>query len=233
MKAPLVTCITPTFNRRQFLPRCISQFQAQTWPEKEMVIVDDGSDSIADLVPADERIRYIRLDRRLLKIGAKRNLACEAARGELIAHWDDDDWMAPRRLTYQVGELLHSGADLCGLQTVYYHNVEAGKAWKIRGHGIEAGGTLLYKRTLWETYRFQEEYFACEDACFLNDVRSNPSFRELSLDDPGVYVVTVHPGNTCSYPTPGEEHRSLLTPEDEKFLAALVAPQRFKELVGV
>ena len=42
-------------------------------------------------------IDYHRLEQRTV-LGAKRNLACELAAGLLIAHWDDDDWQAPRRL---------------------------------------------------------------------------------------------------------------------------------------
>ena len=55
-----------------------------------MVIVDDGADCVADLVPADPWIRYVRLPERKT-VGAKRNLACEQARGERVVHGDDDD----------------------------------------------------------------------------------------------------------------------------------------------
>jgi hypothetical protein len=64
-----------------------------------LIIVDDGADSISDLVPKDERIRYRRLPQRL-SMGAKHNMACEIANGEVIVHWDDDDWNAERRLSY-------------------------------------------------------------------------------------------------------------------------------------
>ena len=40
-----------------------------------------------------------------ITLGAKLNLACDYARGEIIAHWDDDDWYAPRRLSTQVEAL--------------------------------------------------------------------------------------------------------------------------------
>ena len=53
---PLVTCLCLTRNRRGFLPRAIECFVAQTYEERELLIVDDGDDSIADLAPADWRI---------------------------------------------------------------------------------------------------------------------------------------------------------------------------------
>src|SRR4051794_36348973 len=91
---PLISCIMPTYNRRAYVPRAIEYFLRQDYPNKELIIVDDGTDPVSDLVPADERIRYIRLNVKQ-PIGTKRNLACQEARGSIIIHWDDDDWHAP------------------------------------------------------------------------------------------------------------------------------------------
>jgi glycosyltransferase involved in cell wall biosynthesis len=90
---PLISCIMPTYNRRSFVPQAIFYSLHQNYPNKELIIVDDGDDAVGDLVPADERIRYIRSPGRQ-SIGLKRNLACEEARGSIIAYWDDDDWYA-------------------------------------------------------------------------------------------------------------------------------------------
>ncbi|MGE5301393.1 MAG: glycosyltransferase family 2 protein [Acidobacteriota bacterium] len=75
----------PTFNRRRFVPLAMKYFLRQHYESKEPIIVDDGTDAIGDLIPADDRIRYIRLDKKRT-IGAKRNPACEQARGEIILH---------------------------------------------------------------------------------------------------------------------------------------------------
>src|SRR5580704_7297349 len=71
---PLVTCIMPTANRRTFVPQAIRYFLAQDYPNKELVIVDDGEKAVGDLVPEDERIRYIRLTCKTI-LGEKRNCA--------------------------------------------------------------------------------------------------------------------------------------------------------------
>ncbi len=104
---PLVSCIMPTSNRRAFVPRAIACFQSQNYLEKELIILDDGNDSVADLVPDDPGIRYVRLPERL-PLGAKRNECVRLARGGLVMHWDDDDWHAPRRIRCQVDALLAS-----------------------------------------------------------------------------------------------------------------------------
>ena len=77
-RQPLVSCIMPTANRRAFIPQAIRYFLKQDYPACELIIVDDGADNVADLIPENESIRYIRLPERR-SMGAKHNLACELA----------------------------------------------------------------------------------------------------------------------------------------------------------
>lgn len=199
---PLVSCIMPTYNRRPFVPRAIAQFLEQDYPNRELVIVDDGTDPIADLVPSDERIRLIRLSTRLT-IPLKRNIACEAARGEIICHWDDDDWMTPQRLRKQVAELRRAGADICGVRALFFHSPTSGEIWLgrfprcIHGRGPFPGAVLCYRKTLWSAHPFHdvpegEEY----DTAF---VRENFSAQFVELSDLAFYVLTVHLTNFSSY----------------------------------
>jgi glycosyltransferase involved in cell wall biosynthesis len=74
-EASKVTCIMPTFNRRPFVARAVRYILAQDYSEKELVIVDDGTESIADLVPQDPRLRYFRQEKKQ-RLRAKRNFAC-------------------------------------------------------------------------------------------------------------------------------------------------------------
>jgi glycosyltransferase involved in cell wall biosynthesis len=191
----LVSCIMPTCDRRSFVPRAIDQFLRQDYPHRELVIVDDGVDCIRDLVPDDPRIRYLRLEGRH-RLGAKRNLACAEARGDVIAHWDDDDWMAPWRLTYQVGELLRRGADACGLDRLFFFDPKADRAWQYAypagNRGWAAGATLCYTRALWERNRFPEIDIG-EDNRFLAQARP---LRLALLEDNRFYVARIHPRNT-------------------------------------
>jgi len=70
----MVSCVMPTYNRRAFVPHAIRYFLRQDYPLKELIIIDDGTDSIADLVPDDPSIRYYSLAGRI-PLGAKLNLA--------------------------------------------------------------------------------------------------------------------------------------------------------------
>jgi glycosyltransferase involved in cell wall biosynthesis len=191
---PLVSCIMPTHNRRRFVPQALQWFLGQDYPNRELIVVDDGSDPVADLMPEDERIRYVRLAR-TCTIGEKRNRACSLARGQIIAHWDDDDWMAPNRLTHQVAALRSREVDVCGWDRLTFVDPDAGEAWAYRYRGARpwvAGGTLCYWKHFWAEHPFAAMNDG-EDTRFV--WRASPD-RVLVLDVPELYVARIHRGSS-------------------------------------
>ena len=192
---PLVSCIMPTHSRREFVPRAIRLFQGQDYPHIELVIVDDGDDSVADCIPDDPRIRYVRRDSRWT-VGAKRNLACAESRGAIIAHWDDDDWYPPHRIRVQVRALLDRPADLCGSSRIYYYEAASGRAWRYEYAGPNApwvaGSTLAYRRGYWERNPFPDLQVG-EDTHF---VWGRTTKVICDLADPSLCVAMIHPHNT-------------------------------------
>jgi hypothetical protein len=106
-----VSCIMPTYNRRAFVSQSIRYFLRQDYPQCELIIMDDGEDPVHDLIPTHPSIRYVRLSERQ-SIGEKRNKACELADGKIIVFWDDDDWYAPNRISYQVKSILEGRFDI-------------------------------------------------------------------------------------------------------------------------
>jgi glycosyltransferase involved in cell wall biosynthesis len=200
---PLVSCIMPTYNRRPLVPQAIRCFLRQDYPNTELVIVDDSTSSIADLVPNDSRVRYIRLDRRHT-IGAKRNLACEQAHGEFVVHWDDDDWYPTWRVRVQVRALLDHHADLCGTSRLFYYEPAVDKAWRYeypqgRGTPWVAGNTLAYRKSFWARNRFPDIQVG-EDTRF---VWSGTTKAVYDLCDPALCIATIHSGNTSPKATSG------------------------------
>jgi glycosyltransferase involved in cell wall biosynthesis len=212
-----ISCIMPTADRRTFVPEAIRLFLAQDYPQRELVIFDDGADPVVDLVPHDERIRYIRRESRL-SIGAKRNLACDAARGEIIAHWDDDDWYAPWRLSRQVAEFADGRADLCGLDRVPFVDPSARRAWEYVYPADAApwvyGATLCYRKALWRDRPFPEIGVG-EDTGFVAQV---PPGRVRALAAPGLFVGLVHRGNT----SPKRTHEPWWRPLPYERIAEMV-----------
>ncbi|NTU86173.1 MAG: glycosyltransferase family 2 protein, partial [Chloroflexales bacterium] len=191
---PLVSCIMPTADRRAFVPQAIAYFQRQDYPRRELLIVDDGDDPVADLVPDDPRVRYYRLARRMT-VGAKRNYACRQALGPIIAHWDDDDWHAPHRLRYQIEALHQAGGELCGIDTLLFYDLRDGRAWRYVYAGGQrrwvAGSTLCYTRDYWARHLFAEVNVG-EDTRFVWGARDA---RLAVLPDPNFHVGIIHRRN--------------------------------------
>ena len=103
---PLVSIITPVYNAERFIARCIRSVQAQTYPNWEQIIVDDGStDGTRDVVAefADPRIRYVQLPHRgLTRLAETYNHALAGSHGTLIAILEGDDFWPADKLAEQV-----------------------------------------------------------------------------------------------------------------------------------
>jgi glycosyltransferase involved in cell wall biosynthesis len=192
---PLVSCIMPTADRRRFVPLAIQNFLQQDYPNRELIILDDGQDSVADVVAADPQVKYLRLPQRQT-LGAKRNHCVRASRGDLILHWDDDDWAAPHRIRYQVEILRRENAEVCGLRQMLFHDLSNRQTWLYSyPHNQKTwliGGSLLYTRNFWQRSPFPGVQVG-EDARFLWS-QTNPRLAVLS--DYRFYVAMIHPSNT-------------------------------------
>jgi glycosyltransferase involved in cell wall biosynthesis len=201
----------PTHDRRHFVPRAVEYFRRQHYPNRELVVVDDADDGVADLLPADPRIRHVRLPRRTV-LGAKRNIACRLARGAFIAHWDDDDWYSDHRLDLQVGELLARAADLCGASSLYFLDPAARAAWRFR-HTSRlpwfAGTSLCYRRTVWSSRLFDERA-AGEDNHFVLGAAGR---AVVDVGGSNCVVAVLHAANTSS--APGRDRRWTRVPVAE------------------
>ena len=90
----------PTYNRRAFVPLAIKYFLRQDYTNKELIILDDGSDPVQDLIPEHALISYKFLPEKIT-LGEKLNMAAGMSSGNIILQWDDDDWYAENRIAYQ------------------------------------------------------------------------------------------------------------------------------------
>ncbi|MGW4412733.1 glycosyltransferase [Nonomuraea sp. NPDC004702] len=116
--APSVSCLMVTKDRPAFAERAIRCFLAQTYPNKELVVVDDGlNDALEQYVRGlgDERIRFHRLPPAGQPLGALRNIAVDRATGTYVCQWDDDDLYDPERVEVQMATVLALGAQACFL----------------------------------------------------------------------------------------------------------------------
>ena len=125
---PLVSVIIPTYNRAAVISRTIENIFAQTYPNVEVIIVDDGStdDTQAQLRRFGDRIRLITQANAGPAIA--RNRGAEAARGSIIAFQDSDDLWKATKLARQVTLLARYKTAPCCLCNTLMQTVD-GKDW--------------------------------------------------------------------------------------------------------
>lgn len=151
----MISCLTITREQKLVeLKRALECFHRQTIPEKELIIVHDGSAHF-DEVLADEVGQYprdaivVHRSKDLgLPLGALRNIALSLAQGELICQWDDDDLYHPERLELQHQELRDAGADFCFLTDQLHYFEPTGELfwddWAVEGYpGNLIQGSIL------------------------------------------------------------------------------------------
>lgn len=168
MSKPLVSIICPTtHDRAHFNGRILEMFRQQDYPNKEILFsYADGN------------------------VGHKRNLLCAAASGEIIVHFDSDDWYASNWVTEAVTSLLNSEADIVGLSSAIFEQ-EDGQQWRYDypEHSNIHGGTMCYRKSFWEAHKFDNMQVG-EDSRFAGKGRL---FSHGYVDG---FIATIHSGNT-------------------------------------
>ena len=108
---PKVTVIIPTYNRSRFICQAVDSVIAQTYPNIELIVVDDGStDETHDLLKKyGKKLRY--LYQKNQGRSAARNLGVKNAKGKYIAFLDSDDLWMPTKLATQV-DLIETNTDI-------------------------------------------------------------------------------------------------------------------------
>jgi glycosyltransferase involved in cell wall biosynthesis len=204
MSQPFVSVLTPTYNRRKFIPTAITCFKAQKYPQDRMewIILDDGTDKVGDLfakAKADGlNIRYEALpDGIKLPIGAKRNRLNEMAKGEIVVCWDDDDYYPPERVKKAVAKLRsvpNQKVPMVGSTILHLFFSDRDEIWSIGPYGQNhcTNGTMAYWRSYFGKNRYDDTADKAEEKKFLCDWQT----PVLQLQSEETMLVVCHAHNT-------------------------------------
>jgi len=198
---PSVSCLMPTYNRRAFAARAIHYFCQQDYSNAELLILDDGENPVADLVPRDDRIRYLRMDGRGT-IGHKRQLLCEAADGDVLVQWDDDDWYGASRLRRQIAPLAAGCADIAGILKSYLMDLTTFRFFhggpplhEGNLHASIIAGTLAFTRPAWRSTGGYPNVSIGEEVALLRTVLDRGG-RVAPIVNDGMYICVRHHANS-------------------------------------
>lgn len=202
MALTFVSVLTPTYNRRKFIPTAIACFKAQEYPQDRMewIILDDGTDKVKDLFAASglKNVRYVALPGgEKLPIGAKRNRLNELAKGEIVVCWDDDDFYPPDRVKKAVN-LLRSvpgrRVPVVGCTLLHLYFSDRNEIWSIGPYGQNhcTNGTMAYWRSYFKENRYDDTAEKAEEKKFMRDWQT----PVLQLQSEQTMLVICHAHNT-------------------------------------
>ena len=100
---PLVSIIIPAYNAQTWISQTIQSALSQTWPEKEIIVVDDGStDRTLDTAKRFQsgNVRVISQENR--GASSARNAGYHRSQGDFIQWLDADDVLAPEKIEKQI-----------------------------------------------------------------------------------------------------------------------------------
>lgn len=177
----MVSIIVPVYNIQEYLSACIDSIISQTYPDIEVILVNDGSQDSSgqicdEYVARDRRVKVIHKENG--GVSSARNSGLVDAVGEWIMYVDGDDWIEPNMLELLVGSAESNNADIVigdfkmvsDKSAKVYSSVE----WeddKVRSLNryiasvwTAAWGAII-KRSLFETYNISSpsDITFCED----------------------------------------------------------------------
>ncbi len=109
----LISAIIPTYNRAATIGDAVASVLEQTYPELEVIVVDDGSSDSTDAVLAKfgDSIRIVKQAN--AGPSAARNHGVEISRGEIVSFLDSDDTWKPGKISEQASLMAKAGNDMC------------------------------------------------------------------------------------------------------------------------
>ena len=125
---PDISVIVPVYNARKTLSRCVESLLAQTYPDFEILLVDDGSTDASleicrGFADSDPRVKVFSKPNG--GVSSARNLGLDSARGKYIAFCDSDDCAGKDWLMSMRKEAGESGMVMCGYH-IHYADPEKG-----------------------------------------------------------------------------------------------------------
>ncbi len=206
-----VSAIMPTRGRPRLAPLAVECFLAQTYPDKELLILDDGDDpSFPARWQPPAGVKYeITPGTVRYNIPQKLNDLCESANGQTICRFDDDDWSSPDRIQTQLQRLVESGRSVTGFHSMVFID-ESGDMRKYRGEpNYCLGSSMMFHRNYWGSHPWNEKKIIGSDNVFAREAAIAGEL--ISVDAGWTMYARVHGSNT----SPKEMHRYSELREDE------------------
>ena len=167
----LVSIVIPTYDRARLVTRAIDSARSQTYPQIEIIVVDDGSTdntaAVLQTYPAHPGIRVIRHDENRGATAAK-NTGLDAVRGAFATILDSDDELVP----HAVGSLMDAFGRLGKDVGMVFANCLDPATGEWTGKGLTESGYVTFRDAV--TARFRGEFWGIWRTSALGGRRFDP-----------------------------------------------------------
>lgn len=158
----------------------IKSFLNQTYPNKHLIIVNDGDYSLAHINP--ELITEIKLENKQV-LGKLRNIGLRyIPENGVYLQWDDDDWHHPKLMEEQYKSMISSEAQLCLLQNQVQYAFKINSSW-VKKNNTGIMGTIMCRKKNNIKYpiisKSEDDYFLRKYAKYPKAVFNNPAHYYL------------------------------------------------------
>ena len=184
---PLVSILTPTYNRRVFIPQYLKYVKNQDYPQDciEILIADDSDEPMYDLLEDIPNVKYMYSDKKQV-FGYKRKLLCDEAKGDIIVQMDDDDYYYPTHISNAVDALLNSDKLIAGSSKMYVYHAYTQEIFITgpfhQNHATD--GTFVFKKEYLENHSYNPHEVRDLKAEFTNNL-TEPM---IQLENPGILI---------------------------------------------
>ena len=218
----MISVISPCYNAEQYIRRYIESMLSQTFPDWELILIDDGSSDRTGMIcdeyaAGDSRIRVTHKENG--GVSEARNVGLSQSKGTFVAFFDADDWLEPDMLKRVHDACVRTGCDMAACDVYYVSQDELGRIVEQPNHKwgalqedrIVTGKEMFYRiflksATLWnklfsaevvKEIRFDKDKHYGEDTDFL--LRAMGKVRSaVLLPYVGYHYFCNRPGNVYS-----------------------------------
>jgi glycosyltransferase involved in cell wall biosynthesis len=176
-KIPKISVIMPVYNAGETVGYALHGLLAQTWPNIEILVIDDASSDdtcarVNEIAVSDSRVVLLRRNENQGAYAA-RNKGLKHAQGEFIANHDADDWSHPQRLERMMAPLLEDDTRMASMA----HWVRTTESlhfmrWRMkRSLILPSVSTLVFRRSVVACLGGWDEVRVEADSEFLGRIR--------------------------------------------------------------
>lgn len=182
MKKPLVTCVIPCYNESRWLGECITSLKRQTYPNVEILVVDDISTDDSAAKSRKLGARVVTLKKKGYEGGA-REAGFREAKGEIIIQTDADAYFAENYVEEMTKPIIRGECDATAISLIRIHKARKGVLadfWAIKrlaSHELkkrgkyEVKGALAFRKGIYEKVGSYKRWKVGADVDFANRVK--------------------------------------------------------------